>query len=625
MAKKDTIDEKSGIINEEEDIDRPDWDDEKWSSKHNSSITGDDEENIDRPDWDDEKWREKNDKTKHIAVKSPDDTEDLAKKVHDLEEAQIADAFSGVSVLDRIKNAARSIWHHPKQRNAGFAGLGVLLLLLFALPLTRFGILNTVGVRATARVVVLDTETQTPLKNVSIEIGEVSAKTDDSGVAVLADVRLGRQTMEVIKSAYDTYSQTITISMGTNVIEEVLLLPIGTQFDLQAIDWLSKLPVVDASAEFNDSNASGNTDGELTLTIPPTDETSIEVTVGADGYKDQRVLIDTTNKKLNSVGLVIDQLHYFVSERDGRFDIYSSNADGTDQQLLIEGTGNERADIRFTISPDNKKAILATSRENITNEDGFVMRGLYLVDLESASLTKIDESERFDLAGWIGDSIVYIKIQAGASGRNPERHRLMSYNVTNETQNEIAASNFFNDVVVAQDYVYYAPSDTYKDVPQPFLFRSDATGLSKDTILDEEVWTIIRPEFNSLIFYSRSQSWYELDMNSTVPVQLESEPTNMDARLYTTNTNEESTLWIDQRDGMGVLLSHNPETGEDTVLWRQAGIQNPIRWLSESHLVFRVSTSNETADYVLNIAGGDPVKILDVSDVSGFDRYYYYY
>ena len=81
---------------------------------------------------------------------------------------------------------------------------------------------------------------------------------------------------------------------------------------------------------------------------------------------------------------------------------------------------------------------------------------------------------------------------------------------------------------------------------------------------------------------------------------------------------------MDQRDGKGVLLDYDVTNKTEKTLKTASGLNTPIRWVSSNTLVYRVHTNQETADYVLNIDGGEARKIKDVYNSSGIDQWYYY-
>ena len=247
-----------------------------------------------------------------------------------------------------------------------------------------------------------------------------------------------------------------------------------------------------------------------------------------------------------------------------------------------------------------------------------------MIDVKTGDFKKIDSSERIDILGWIDDRVIYVKVQAGASGQNPERHRLVSFDTDTQQSNQIAASNFFNDVLVAEDYIFYAPSDAYKQSPRAYLFRSNADGSSIETVFEKNVWTVLRTGLDSITFDSE-QTWYSGKINQILNNELDSRPNEFTSRLYTSNPSETKSAWVDIRDGKGALILTDRTSGEETTVASEGGLRNPIVWLSDRHLIYRIVTSDETADYVLDVVTGKVAKIDDVTDISGADRWYYYY
>ena len=74
----------------------------------------------------------------------------------------------------------------------------------------------------------------------------------------------------------------------------------------------------------------------------------------------------------------------------------------------------------------------------------------------------------------------------------------------------------------------------------------------------------------------------------------------------------------------GVQTCALPICKKDQNLLTESGVRNPIYWLDDDHLVYRISDSDETADYVLSLSGGLPKKIKDVTNTVGVDRWYYF-
>jgi hypothetical protein len=538
-----------------------------------------------------------------------------------IEDEKLLEAISQKpSLKEKIRTWFHSWWDVPKKRNTVIGVSAAILLMTMIIPPTRYAVLNLVGFRAAVEIVVLDESTSQPLKNVDVTVQGQTSQTNVDGLASFDRLKLGSAEIKINKVAYAESVVQETLRVGGNKIEDAKLKPIGSQFSFEISDWLSGKKLDKAEVEYWESSAVSDNEGKAVLTIEPTDEEKIEVLIKAEGYREQRFAVNTLDKQTMQVQMKVGQASYFVSNRSGKFDVYKMYV-GEEPEVIVAANGKEREDLRFAVSPDRKYGMLVATRDEVRNAEGFLLSGLYSVNLETSELTKIDESERIDLVGWVDNKLVYVKVASGASGNNPNRHRLQIVDPTTQNTKEVAASNYFNDVVVADNSVFYAPSDAYKDNPDASFFKADADG-NITKIYDGEVWTIVQTGLNELAF-DATGDWYSYSISNDSATSLDGPPGRRESKIFTANQ-DGTALWVDQRDGKGVLIANKADSTEDKVIWTQSGLRYPIQWLSNKHVVFRVNTNDETADYIINIEGGDAVKLTDVSNVSGTDRWFYY-
>jgi hypothetical protein len=273
--------------------------------------------------------------------------------------------------------------------------------------------------------------------------------------------------------------------------------------------------------------------------------------------------------------------------------------------------------------PTDEIAALVSTRDGKRNADGFLLSTLTLIDLSTGDTKAVTQSERIQIIDWLGNRLVYVQITSGASAANPKRHRLMSYDYKSGDTKELAASNYFNDVMAAGGKIFYAPSSAYSGGINSSLFKVDADGSNRQVILDQEVWSLFRPSYDKLVL-SLQQQWFEYGLSENKTTKLGGEPANLTSRVYIDSPDHKHSLWVDNRDGKGVLLVYDTVSKQDKVIQTQSGLKNPVRWLNNSTVVFRISTDQETADYALSLDDGEPVKIRDVTNTDGIDRWYYY-
>jgi hypothetical protein len=217
-----------------------------------------------------------------------------------------------------------------------------------------------------------------------------------------------------------------------------------------------------------------------------------------------------------------------------------------------------------------------------------------------------------------------VKIVAGPSAGNSGRERVMSYDYKQNKQIELASANYFNDVEVINGHVYYAPSSSGDPSGSAQLYQINPDGSSKTTLLDKETWVLYRSAYNIIQISAANNAWYQQDLATGKVTAMSGSPASPTNQIYINSPDGNSSVWLDKRDGQGVLILHDNKTGIDKTLLSKSGLNYPLSWLSDKHLLVRVSDNQETADYVLNIDGGAPKKVSDVTNTYITNRWYYY-
>lgn len=601
---------------------------------------------------DDEQWLNEfgDEPDEKDAPSEPDNPEDTKVDEQELDDAELSQAVEDIEKTDsnellqkqdeeiagqeavstpkglraKISHYFKSWWNNKRLRNLTFLGIGIFVLAIMLIPTTRYFILNAFGVRATSSLTVLDLTTSQPLKNVTVELAGQSAQTGSDGKAYLSNLKLGPTQLYIHKTAFADVTQDMTIGLGSNPLGEFKLKATGAQYSFVVTDWLSGQPIEKVEASSGDASAVSDKDGKVVLTVPNPESETVEVQISYNNYRTEKVKINADDKSVQKISIVPARKHIFVSNRTGKFDVYKIDVDGKNEQVLLAGTGSERDDMVLMPQYDGGVVALVSTRENIRNKDGYLMSGLYMVDVKTGTTKKVVSSERIQPIQWIGKRLIYVTIAEGASAENPKRHRLMTYNLDENTNKEISATNYFNDVMVAAGRVYYAPSNAYNiDPANARLFVVNADGGNKQTILGQEVWNIFRSSYEKLSL-ATSTDWYSYKLGDSTAVKLGGPPSNQTSRLYVDNNDFTKSVWSEERDGKGTLLEYDIKSTKDKLLKSQAGIKAPYYWLSPSYIVYRLNSDTETADYVISTQGGEAKKIKDVSNIGGIDRWYYY-
>ncbi|MDB5182096.1 MAG: hypothetical protein JWP13_859, partial [Candidatus Saccharibacteria bacterium] len=499
--------------------------------------------------------------------------------------------------------------------------LALAIVMAGVVPGSRYFVLNTTGVRAGASLSVLDSTTDLPLKNVSVTIGGQTVKTNQDGVARLKSLRLGQQQLTVRQLGFAKVTRNVTLGLGSNPLGEMELKAVGTQFVFKLTDYVSGKPVVNAEASSGDANAQSDEKGEIILTIGSIDSDKLDVNLTATGYRSEKVTIATTLETPTNVVMVTKRKEVFVSKQSGKYDVYKMDVDGKNKQLLLAGTGNERSQITLVPHATDEMVALVSSRDNKRNQDGYLLDTLSLIDVDDGSVLTLEHSERIQIVDWVKDRLVYVKVKAGTSAGNSERNQLMSYDYATTTRLQLAASNSFPDILSAKGTLYYVSANYYAGGQSQFV-RVNPDNTGKQTLLSADVWNILRSGYDELQL-TGSESWYSYRLGDSSAKKMSQAPANSnETRFYLDAPDGKRSLWTEQRDGKGVLLTYDASSKKDTTITAQSGLTYPLRWLDSRTVVYRIATQDESASYVVSLDGGSPKKITDLTNTTGLGRWY---
>jgi len=517
-------------------------------------------------------------------------------------------------------------WHSKRARTITLAVIAAALLGLAIYPATRYAILNTLGVRASLSLRVVDSKYGVPIKNAQVLAGGQTGITDSDGKVQLSKVKLGKTELVITKRSFATVNQTIIIGWGSNPYSDPFqMTPTGSTYNFVITDWLSGKPIEKAAVSDGESTALTDKDGKTTLTIQPTDR-DIQLTIKADDYRLEKVVISATDTNEKAVKLVAGQSDVFVSKRSGKYDLYKRDADGTNETVLIGATGSEQDPLGLLVHRDGAVAAFVSTRDGKRDSSGHLLSNLYMVDVNGKTATKVADTEaaQIQLIDWVGDKLVFVKIVSGPSAATNGRQRILVYDMKQDKLTELAAVNYFNDVEVYKGQVYYAPSSG-GNVPAQ-LYRVNLDGSAKTVLVDKETWATYRTSYDTLLANAADNKWYQQTLGDNKMTLISGAPASTTHRIYVDSPNGEKTVWIDNRDGKGVLILQNVKDKSiaDQILVSKGGLSYPVRWLSNKHLLVRISNTTETADYVLNIDGGDMKKVGDVTNTAATSRWYYY-
>ncbi len=507
-------------------------------------------------------------------------------------------------------------------RWATFLLVVAVLLTAGAYPDSRYYVLNKAGVTSSASITITDQSTLQPLKNVTVNLAGKKSITDDTGTAMFTQLPLGPTELTIEKRAFADYSKAMTIGWGSNPLDPVSLEPEGVQYVFTVTDVFSSKPIADAEASVGELSATADEKGEITLTLDDIESDAVTVKITAPGYRDGTVGLELSDKSDRKVVLTPDRQIPFISKRSGKFDLYKIDADGTNESQVLAGTGNESADITLLAHPTDTSVVLIASRDGAYTSDGRLLNNLIYVNLKDSSTKTVISSTQIRAIDWIGSRLVYVVLNDTAAADDPARYKLMSFDPASGDNRQLAATNYFNSVTALAGKVYYAPSSAFQNGINLGVFEVHADGSGKRALLDKESWNIIKTAYDTLTI-AVEQDWFTYTAGADKPVKAPGQPADTISRVYVTSPDATRSMWLDSRDGKGVVVVYEIATKKETVLTSQSGLNGPLRWLNNSTVIFRLANGKETADYVMGIDGGVARKVVDVTNTAGVDRWSY--
>ncbi|QQS20144.1 hypothetical protein IPL85_01680 [Candidatus Saccharibacteria bacterium] len=512
------------------------------------------------------------------------------------------------SVFERMKNAWFHWWDSPWSRY-GTIMVGVLLALvvIFAKPVRNM-MLNTAGVRSSVLVSVLDGATSLPLQNAVVKVDGVSGKTNDKGEVRLAGIHLGSHEVDRRKMALAGVKKQVDFGMLIVELSEFTLKPTGQKISFVFTDYLSGKPVSDVSVTSGEATAKSNKDGKAVMTIAPGSTANIKIS--KDSLRPEEIDIADAQDGVVKRSLVPSARAIFITKETGKFDVYKMHVDGKNRELLLAGTGLETQAMAVLPKPSGDKVAVVSSRDDKRNKDGYLLSGLFVLDTESGDQVNIEYSEQVTLLGWRGDTLVYSQTVAGASAANASRQKIIAYDFAANKRFQLANANYFAGIELIGNTVYYTVSATDPNTKETFS-KVNTDGTGKKVLFSGDAWALLRSDYTKLKFQTPS-NWYEYTLGASAPVE-STPPSSYSSRYFVDSPKLTVSAWVDVRDNAGVLLLRSLSDGKDKSLITQKNMQVPSYWLNDSVIVYRIAGASEVAEYAVNVAGGAPRKIADVS------------
>ncbi|HXR50304.1 MAG TPA: hypothetical protein VN778_04740, partial [Verrucomicrobiae bacterium] len=159
-------------------------------------------------------------------------------------------------------------------------GLALILVIILALPMTRYKLLGLV-IKEPVTVRVLDSKTNTPVSNADVTLGGASSKTNAEGTATLR-AALGTSQLQVTKQYYKTYALKYSVSFKA-ASTSVNLVATGRQVPITVLNKITGKPLQGAEIKVLATTAKTDSQGKATIVLPTT-AASDNAVISLNGY-----------------------------------------------------------------------------------------------------------------------------------------------------------------------------------------------------------------------------------------------------------------------------------------------------------------------------------------------------
>lgn len=513
------------------------------------------------------------------------------------------------------KPEAKARWYKrlSRRQKIWFSLLIIVVAGIATVALTdlRYRLLG-LFLKGQVQVSVVDSTTSKPLAGVQATIAQTQATSDSKGNIVLNRVQLGRHPLTLAKPGYQSFTDTVAVFIGHNNFGQVRLVSVGIPVSFKVTESIGNQPLVGATVSSGSDNELSAADGTVSLNLPPGDQA--QATVSLKGFTPQTLNVKLPPRGVVAVKLVPSVKDYFLSNRSGRMDLYQSNVDGSNQSILLAGTGKENSSTSILTSDDASIIALLSSREGQHTPGGDLLPMLYLVNPSSAQLTKISSDVGIALIGWVDHTLIYSTYASGTS-------RVLSYNANNGQTLQLAAAPNFAATELLDGRFYYSVDDVGGEIG---LYTILPNGADKRHIFDQPA-NLTRTARSVITFSSSDNSvtsWYTYDdTGSGKLTKLAGEPPLVEDRYLALNASGDQGAVVLVRDGRQEIYLTDSNGQNEKRLTTIGSVQFVQRWIDDNYLIFRVSNPTETADYIVNVTGGPAVKISDVYSGGSFYGY----
>ena len=484
--------------------------------------------------------------------------------------------------------------------------IGLIVVLLFALPVTRYKILGLI-IKKTVTITIIDDKTSTPVSNAQVQLAGSHVNTNASGT-VKIKAGLGQHELILHKSYYQDVKTKYFVGIKSQPVKYKLIAT-GRLVPISVFNKITGKPLVGAQIEALNTTAKTNNKGQALVALP-TKTSTAQAVLSLAGYNDLTTPVQITDKtvKANSYELTPSGQVYFLSNRSGTLDVVKSNLDGSGRKTVLQGTGSEeRQATSLLASRDWRYLVLKAKRDGAN-------ASLYLIDTATDKVTQFDNNDAdYTLIGWYDHNFIYSLTRNDQPYWQSGRQAIKSYDAENQQLNQLdqnqaeggatdyayqQLANFYivkGSIVYTTDWTIFSNSnaaagkdktDTIRAVSPLGQNKKDYQSLPTDTVGYIQASLYEPNEVYFAVYNNKTNSsdYYIFQDQSVKSTKVNADEFNQGYPTYLLSPSGRLTFWSELRDGKNTIFSGD-NNGASKKQLAAASDYAPYGWYSDNYLM----------------------------------------
>lgn len=509
-----------------------------------------------------------------------------------------------------------------------WAGIAVILIALFAVPVTRYKVLG-LFIKKTVVITVIDSKTSSPVSEARIQLAGVSAKTDESGEAKLK-TGVGSHKITVTKKYYTDYKGNYFVGFSKQANSQIRFVATGRLVPVKVINKITGKPVSGVKVEAQGTTAKTNSQGQAQIALPVKAD-SYQAKLSFTGFNETNVTIKVIDKLVtqNTFGLVPSGQVYFLSNLNGTIDVVKSNLDGSGRKVVLEGTGNEQQSTTGLLASRDWHYLVLKARRDTPKP------ALYLINTDNDKVTPFDNSDsEFNLIGWYAHSFMYSLDKNNLAAWQPGKQIIKSYDADHQQLNQLDQ----NLAEGAQSSYAYQNLSNFYILNGVLSYTVEWVNISGDLNGKNDSIRAIQPNGQGkkdyqnfaaattgyiqaalyapqAVYYSvydttaNKNNYFEFENLSVKSASIDQTSFDQGYPTYLFSPSGSKTFWTELRDGKNALFIGDSNAGGKKQIASLSDYA-PYGWYSDNYVLV---SKNNSELYIMSPVGSKetPLKITD--------------